>query len=106
MPTITFIESNGARHVVEAEVGQNLMQAALDHLVPGIIGDCGGVCSCATCHVRVDAMWRDRLPPRSNDESLLLDGVPDASEESRLGCQIRMQPALDGLVVLIPEEQY
>lgn len=106
MPTVTFIEIDGTRHVVDVDVGQNLMQAALDNLIPGIIGDCGGVCSCATCHVFVDPAWQDLLPARSNDESLLLEGVPDVREESRLGCQIRMQPAFDGLVVSIPEEQY
>lgn len=106
MPTVTYIESDGTRHDVEVESGQNLMQAALDNLVPGILGDCGGVCSCATCHLYVDAAWRDRLPPRGDDERFLLEGVPDACEDSRLGCQIRVSDELDGLVLRLPEEQY
>ncbi|MFT4256911.1 MAG: 2Fe-2S iron-sulfur cluster-binding protein [Pseudoxanthomonas sp.] len=106
MPTVTYIESNGTRHEVEVETGQNLMQAALDNLIPGIIGDCGGVCSCATCHLFVDVAWRERLPPRGTDETLLLEGVPEVREESRLGCQIRVREDLDGLVVYLPVEQY
>jgi len=55
MPKITFIEHNGTQHTVDAEVGKSVMQAAMDNLVPGIDADCGGECSCATCHVMVNA---------------------------------------------------
>ena len=57
MPTITYIEHNGTEHQIEAEVGVTLMQTALDNGVPGIDGDCGGECSCATCHVMVKEDW-------------------------------------------------
>ncbi len=106
MPQVTYIESDGTRHDVVVDAGQTLMQAALDNVVPGILGDCGGVCSCATCHVFIDAAWSDRLPPRSADEGFLLEGVPDVRDESRLSCQVRMRDDLDGLVVLLPAEQY
>jgi len=82
------------------------MQIAKDNLVPGVLGDCGGLCSCATCHVHVDADWHTRLPPRSKDEELLLDGIPGVDERSRLSCQIQMHDDYEGLVVHIPEEQY
>ena len=73
MVKIRFIEHDGTEHLVEGEVGNSLMQTARDNLVHGIIGDCGGNCSCATCHGYVDPAWFDRLPPRSEDESVMLD---------------------------------
>src|SRR5258705_7795734 len=73
MPKITFIEFSGKEHVVHDEVGRSLMQAAVDHLVPGIVADCGGSCSCATCHGYIDAAWGDscnclRNRPRCRSE--------------------------------------
>jgi len=78
---------------------------ALDNAVPGILGDCGGSCSCATCHAYVDAHWADKLPAISETETFMLEGVPDPRENSRLCCQIKMQVALDGIVVQLPEVQ-
>ena len=105
MPTVHFIDPQGAEHVVDAPVGRSLMQVALDHSVPGILGDCGGACSCATCHGYVDAGYLHKLPPRSETEVFMLEGVPDLRENSRLCCQIRLQAALDGLRVQLPDEQ-
>jgi 2Fe-2S ferredoxin len=79
------------------------MQIAVDHLLPGITGDCGGCCSCATCHVYVDDAWRERLPPASDEETMMLEGAVDVRPESRLGCQIRLTEELDGLVLRLPE---
>lgn len=107
MPQITFIEHDGNRHTVDAVIGQSIMQTALDNLVPGIIGECGGVCSCATCHVYLDSPWRDVVPPISEDEDLLLDGVPDRQpEHSRLGCQLIVSESMEGMELTLPEEQY
>ena len=105
MPTVVFIDPHGSEHAVEAPEGRSLMQVAIDHAVPGLLGDCGGVCSCATCHGYVDPAFLDRLPPRSETEVFMLEGVPDLRGNSRLCCQIRMQPALDGLRVQLPDEQ-
>jgi len=105
MPTVTFIDHAGASYQVEAPLNRSLMQVALDHSVPGILGDCGGSCSCATCHGYVDERWAEQLPPRSETEEFMLEGVPDLRGNSRLCCQIRMTPALDGVVVHLPEEQ-
>ena len=77
MPTVVFIDPHGSEHAVEAPEGRSLMQVAIDHAVPGILGDCGGVCSCATCHGYVDPAFLDRLPPRSETEVFMLEGVPD-----------------------------
>ncbi|MDM0067025.1 2Fe-2S iron-sulfur cluster-binding protein [Variovorax sp. J31P207] len=105
MLQVTFIEHDGTPHLVSAPPERTLMQIALDNGVPGILGDCGGSCSCATCHAYVDARWADKLPPTSETETFMLEGVPDPRENSRLCCQIKMQAALDGIVVQLPEVQ-
>jgi 2Fe-2S ferredoxin len=105
MPTVVFIDPQGSEHPVDAPVGRSLMQIAIDHGVPGILGDCGGSCSCATCHGYVDARFLSQLPPRGETETFMLEGVPDLRDNSRLCCQIRMQPELEGLRVQLPDEQ-
>ena len=105
MTKIRFIEHDGTEHVVEGEVGNSLMQTARDNLVPGIIGDCGGNCSCATCHGYVDPDWIGKLPPQSEEEAMMLDGAMHLENNSRLTCQIKVKPELDGLVVRLPISQ-
>lgn len=105
MPKVIFIESSDVVHSVEAELGRSLMQIAVDNLVPGIDGECGGACSCATCHVYVDPAWQSRLPARSSDESFMLEGAVDVNDSSRLGCQLKMREEWDGLVLRIPLNQ-
>jgi 2Fe-2S ferredoxin len=105
MPTILFIDHAGVLTQVEAPPGKSLMQVAVDNGVTGILGDCGGSCSCATCHAYVDEAFLGLLPPRSETEVFLLEGVPELKDSSRLCCQIRMQPQLDGIVVRLPKEQ-
>lgn len=105
MARITFIEFNGNEHTVEAEEGKSLMQVAVENLVPGIVGDCGGVCACATCHAYIDAAVLDQLPPRGDDEDAMLEGVLEFKDNSRLTCQIIVGPELDGLIVRMPESQ-
>jgi 2Fe-2S ferredoxin len=106
MPRVTYVEHNGDRHDVDVPTGFSVMEGAVNHLVPGIDGDCGGACACATCHVYVDAEWSEKLPARSElEEDMLLFAIaPD--ERSRLSCQIKMTPDLDGLTVFMPESQY
>ncbi len=106
MPKIVFIEHNGTEHVVEADVGRSLMQAAVDNLVPGIVADCGGSCSCATCHGFIGDAWVSALPAPQADERSLLEGLLDTQNNSRLTCQISITPALDGLVVRLPKSQF
>jgi 2Fe-2S ferredoxin len=106
MPTITFIEHNGAEHVVDAAVGSSLMSAAIDNLVPGVLGDCGGSCACGTCHGYIDANWIAQLPSPTSDEDAMLPGVLDMQSNSRLLCQLQMTEHLDGLVVRLPVSQY
>ena len=106
MPTIHYILKDGTRRSVEAKAGHSVMETAIHNNIRGIDAECGGSCSCATCHVYVDGDFIDKLEPADDMESELLDGV--ASERlagSRLSCQIFVTPALDGLTVRVPETQ-
>jgi 2Fe-2S ferredoxin len=105
MPKITYVEHNGTEHQVDAENGKSVMQTAVDNLVTGILGDCGGCCSCATCHGYVDKTWLAKLPPVSEGEAMMLEGAMNVKDNSRLTCQIVMTPELDGLVVHLPASQ-
>lgn len=108
MPNVTYIESNGASHVIDVPLGENVMRGALYNNVDGIVGECGGGLSCATCHCYVDDAWAEKVgTPTSQDEVDLLEGVSaERKPTSRLSCQIVMDESLDGLVVHLPESQY
>lgn len=105
MPKAIFIDHLGQRTEVDAPLGRSLMQVALDNGVGGILGDCGGACSCATCHAYVDEPWLGRLDPKSETEVFMLEAAVDVRDDSRLSCQIRMSPTLDGIVLRLPAEQ-
>ena len=107
MPDITFIEFNGKAHGFEAADGISAMQAATSFGVPGIVAECGGSAICGTCHVIVDDGWIARLTAASADEQAMLDCVATERQPgSRLSCQIALTPALQGLVLHVPERQY
>lgn len=106
MTRITFIEHKGTEHTVEASDGQSIMQAAVDNMVPGIVADCGGACSCATCHGYIDTPWSDKVPVPANDEAAMLDCAMHRQDNSRLTCQIKVRAELDGLVVRLPVSQF
>ena len=106
MGRVTYIESNGERHQVNLENGQSIMQGALDNLIGGILGECGGCCSCATCHCYVDDAWLEKVGAPDDMEKDMLDSVVDPQSSSRLSCQIQMSDDLDGLVVRLPESQF
>lgn len=105
MPTLTYIEFDGTEHTINAEPGISVMRGAIDHGVPGIDADCGGECSCATCHVIVNDEWMDVVGRPGEDEEAMLDLNPEREANSRLSCQIEVRDALDGLVVKLPEFQ-
>lgn len=106
MPKITFIEPNSTRHEVEADDGMTVMEAAVKNSVPGIEAECGGACSCATCHVYVDDEWREKTGQPDEMEEDMLDFAFDVRDSSRLSCQIKVSDELDGLVVHVPEKQF
>ncbi|MFV0409625.1 MAG: 2Fe-2S iron-sulfur cluster-binding protein [Paracoccus sp. (in: a-proteobacteria)] len=106
MAKITYIEHNGTAHEVEVKPGMTVMEGARDNGIPGIEADCGGACACSTCHVYVAPDWVDRLPGKDAMEEDMLDFAyePDPAR-SRLTCQLKVTPELDGLVVNMPEKQ-
>jgi 2Fe-2S ferredoxin len=106
MPTITFIQYDGRAHKIEAEIGQSVMQVAVDNQIPGILGDCGGNCSCGTCHGYVDKASAARIPAADSYERDLLSCASSPTEDSRLTCQIIVTDALDGMIIHLPESQY
>lgn len=106
MPKITYIEHGGKEHAVDADVGMTVMEAAVKNQVPGIEAECGGACSCATCHVYVRDDWKDRTGEPDEMEEDMLDFAFDVRPTSRLSCQIQITDELDGLVVEVPEKQF
>ncbi|KLN52832.1 2Fe-2S iron-sulfur cluster-binding protein [Variovorax paradoxus] len=106
MPHVIYIHSNGERHEVEVPIGQNLMTAATSHDIEGIVGDCGGAMSCATCHVMVEEPFAALLPVPDDTENQMLDFTAAPREaNSRLCCQIVMSDVLDGIAVRIADPQ-
>ncbi|MFN3349280.1 2Fe-2S iron-sulfur cluster-binding protein [Pseudorhodoplanes sp.] len=105
MPKITFIEYDGTVHDIEAETGETVMEAAMRGSVPSIVAECGGSCTCATCHIYVDEAWLDKTGERSLEEDEQLDNAYDVRANSRLSCQIKMSDDLDGLLVRTPSYQ-
>ncbi|MES2531351.1 MAG: 2Fe-2S iron-sulfur cluster-binding protein [Pseudomonadota bacterium] len=106
MPTIHYILKDGTSRDVDAKAGASVMETAIRHNIRGIDAECGGSCSCATCHVYVDDAFIDLLPPPDDMESDMLDMV--AAERlpgSRLSCQLTVTAELDGLKVRVPETQ-
>ena len=106
MPKITYIAFDGSETTVDAKEGMSVMQTAVNNGVDGIVAECGGACSCATCHVYVDEGWFDKLPEAQAMEKEMLDFVMSPQPTSRLSCQIKVTAELDGLVVNTPESQY
>ena len=105
MAKITYIEFNGTQHIVAVSVGLSVMEGAIDNGVPGIEAECGGACSCATCHVYVDPAWVAATGNAEHLEKDMLECAMDLQDNSRLSCQIEVSDELDGLVVRMPELQ-
>ena len=100
MPKVTYITPDGETVIVENAEG-TLMSAAVANQVDGIDGDCGGVCSCATCHVHIDPAWAEKVGPAVDFEDDMLEFEDERGETSRLGCQVNLTPELDGLLVRV-----
>ncbi len=102
MAKITFITRNKETIIVEGDSG-SVMELAVDNDVPGIDGDCGGVCSCATCHVHVAPEHVEKTGKGKEIETDMLELNDYANEYSRLCCQIEISEALDGVVLQVAE---
>ncbi len=105
MPQITYIDAKGSARTVDGEVGSTVMETAIRNAVPGIEAECGGACSCATCHVYVDDAWAEKVGGPSAMEEDMLDFAFDVRATSRLSCQIKVRAEFDGLVVHTPVKQ-
>ncbi len=106
MVKITYIEAGGTEHHVDVPAGLTVMDGAKRFTIPGIDGDCGGACACATCHVYVEDGGFQRLPPMEDIEHEMLDFAFDVHNNSRLSCQIKLDASLENLVVKCPARQY
>jgi 2Fe-2S ferredoxin len=107
MIKIHLVAADGAETLLEARTGDSLMQAAVAANVRGIEADCGGLLTCATCHVYVREPFASRLPPPQDDELGMLDfTAAPRRANSRLSCQIALTPSLDGLTVDLPTNQH
>jgi 2Fe-2S ferredoxin len=104
MAELLIVDRDGQEHRVTGRTGVSVMET-LRELDYGVAAICGGMCSCATCHVWVDAEWVPRLPARQGDEQELLQELTSFKAESRLSCQLQFTDALDGLKVAIAPDE-
>jgi 2Fe-2S ferredoxin len=106
MTKVTFRSTKADDVTLDVAPGVSLMQAAVKAGIDGIVADCGGQCQCATCHVYVDEVYADVLPPMSEDEDDMLEVTASVrTERSRLSCQLVVDENVDELVVDLPERQ-
>ena len=107
MPNVTFILPDESEVTVEALAGDSLMQTAVDNGIEEITADCGGCCSCATCHCFITPALQGKVSPADDMEQALLEtAIEDVQPNSRLSCQITLDDSLDGLVVKVPQSDW
>lgn len=106
MITVRLTSPSGELHEVVGRPGSSLMETAVKHGVPGIVAECGGACSCATCHVYVDQEFATQVGGADDwEDEMLEEAVAPRRPTSRLSCQIKLSEELDGLSVTIAPEQ-
>jgi len=105
--TVTYVSASGNKREVAVPVGSSIMEGAVSNGIDGIVAECSGACMCATCHVYVDEAFLPRLEPiAEEEEEMLSNAFAQRKPNSRLGCQVRITEALNGLVVCTPEAQH
>lgn len=102
MPEVIYVLADGREMTVDVPCGQTVMDGSVRNNLPGIVAECGGSCSCATCHVYLDDEWRDRFDDITDEERDLLEFADDAQPNSRLACQLVMSEAARGARVVVP----
>lgn len=105
MTRIVYVDHAGEETVVDAENGLSVMEAAINNDIDGIVAECGGACACATCHVYVDASFKELTGEPDEMEQAMLEFTDNVQENSRLSCQLEISDELDGLRVTTPESQ-
>ena len=103
MVAVTFILQDGARRILFGQPGDTLLEVAWDNQLT-VEGACGGAMACSTCHMIIDSHWIEKLDPPGEEEDAILDLAWDAGSSSRLGCQIKLVDALDGMIVRLPNK--
>ena len=106
MALVKYVDAQGQATEVDVTNGDTVMEGATANGIEGIVAECGGGCSCATCHCYVDEAWLDRVGPAGSAEQDMLECVSEPRANSRLSCQIHVSDELDGLIVYLPESQY
>lgn len=106
MGKITFVYSTGERNEVEATIGESVMRIALNAGIEGLVAECGGCLSCATCHCYVEGDWSSKVPQPSDEEQVMVECAIDVRDNSRLSCQLVYTDEMDGLEIGIPATQY
>ena len=106
MPLIFYVTHDGNMFEADVPVGQSVMNGAVDNMIDGIEGQCGGCMSCGTCHCFVDDKWLDKTGKAEGAELDLLNAITDPQPNSRLACQIEVTPEMEGLTVHMPESQF
>lgn len=105
MTKVTFIESNGKKTTIDGTDGWSIMQIATSNGLDGIIGECGGSCACATCHCYIESHLDTLTPPSESELGLLEHAAAEVKPNSRLSCQIKLNPNMDGIRISLPNEQ-
>jgi len=106
MVSVKFVQSSGEEFVVDVNEGTNLMSAAVENGIPGILGECGGACACATCHCYIDDAFAAILAPADQTELFMIEFTSEPQQQnSRLGCQVVVNEAMDNMIVYLPKTQ-
>jgi len=107
MPNVTYISHTGETTTIDVPMGTSVMENAVKNGIEGIVAECGGAMLCATCHVYVDPAFVGKLDPIGEEQDEMLGATAaERKPNSRLSCQIRMKPELEGLIVRMPDRQY
>jgi 2Fe-2S ferredoxin len=106
MPLIFYVTHDGNMYEADVAVGNSVMNGAVENMIDGILGECGGVMSCGTCHCYVDDAWLEKTGHAEGAELDMINATTDPRPNSRLSCQIKVTPELEGLTVHLPESQY
>jgi 2Fe-2S ferredoxin len=103
VPLITYLLPDGRAQSVDVPAGQSVMDGSVRNNLPGIVAECGGSCSCATCHVHLRPEYRSRFTPASAEESELVEFLEGADADSRLSCQLIVTPECGGVTVTVAD---
>ncbi len=106
MPLIFYVTHDGNMYEADVALGDSVMNGAVENMIDGILGECGGVMSCGTCHCHVDEKWLDKTGQPAATETTMLEASHNHQENSRLSCQLKVTEEMEGLTVHLPESQY